>query len=104
MPEVHIDPIVVRKTRDRLSASLKDAQVGTAAAAALLWFSARDGEKASGMFSLQVTIHDSTGLGKEAGNLLQAATGHFLPAILAKAIEIAQAQLQAAEKAIKEAR
>lgn len=105
MAEIHIDPIVVRETQQRLSAALLDMKAGQDAADALLWFSKgiKAGSKPSQMFSITIQIHDgATGTGKAALDLVQRAAQHFHGPILQKAVEIAQAQLKAAEKARKE--
>lgn len=105
MADIHIDPIVVRETRERLSTVLLDIKVGQDAADALLWVAkmSKAGAKPRDMFSIGVTANDSTGTAKPAEELLRTAAQQFHGAILEKAVEIAQAQLKAAEKARKEA-
>jgi hypothetical protein len=105
MAEMHIDNIVVREAQQRLSSALKDMKMGVDAADALLWFSTRlkAGAKPSDLFSITIQIHDgASGIGKPSLDALQTAARHFHGAILEKAIALAQAQLESAEKARKE--
>lgn len=104
MADIFIDPIVVRETQERLSTAIKDIERGTSAADALLWFSAvlKTRTNPSNMFSLNVITNGSEVGTKAAGHLLTRAAQYFHTAILEKAVEIAHAELKAAEKARKE--
>lgn len=96
---MHLDKIKLRESHTRLTDQVRTIGTGQIAAKALLWFAEYlVGRKSDDVFKLNVKlVASSTFDANIADKFLTQAAAEFRPQIAARAIEIAQAELNAAE-------
>jgi len=95
----HIDGVVVRETAQRLAEHQRHMQYGIAASEALLWFKEHcQGKKLPEVFEPKITVVAYAVVGaSKAREYLEAASRLMQAEVYAKAVELAQRDLDEAE-------